>query len=127
MKTSEAIIKYQDEIKSTMIEKYRSVLNCNGSIQYKVYVWEDGNIECLEGTQGDNTYLVPKDPDKNLFYVCTVSAPYFDPWDYTDHSAPDNETERETERQEIIEYLVNEYESNISDIIDTILDGIKYD
>lgn len=123
MKRSEIITKYSREIAEVMVERYRSVLECAGRIQYKVYVWEDGELECLEGVQGDNSYLRPRDMEpRELYYVCTIDAPCFDPWDYTDHSAQDDENKREKERGEIIDYLVGEYETNISDALDVVIE-----
>ena len=128
MKRSEAILKYQDKIKEVMIDRYFSVIDCNGKIQYKVYVWEDGEIEYLEGPQGDNSFLQAKDREpRKLFYVCTVDSPCFDPWDYSDHSAPDDENEREAERSEIIDYLMDSYKENLSDKMDTIITEAQQD
>ena len=124
MKTSEAIIKYADAIKSEMVNRYRTVLECDGRIQYKIYVWDDGEIEVMECVPGDNSYLVPKSAEtRQLFHVCTVSEPNFDPWDCADHSAPEDEDERESERAEIIDYLMRDYEDRVSDILDATLDG----
>lgn len=122
MKKSEVILKYRKEIETEMIKKYRYVLESYGRIQYGIYVWDDGNIECLEDVQGSNAYLKEKDNEtRTLYYICTVSVSYFDPWDYTDHSAPENETEREKECSEIIDYLVDEYKQDVSDIIDGVI------
>lgn len=122
MKRSECITKHSGDIAETMVNRYRTVLESEGRIQYKIYVWEDGEIECLEGVQGDNAWLQPKDREpRELFYVCTIDSPCFDPWDYTDHAAPDDEDEREAERAEIIDYLVNDYEENVSDILNAII------
>lgn len=123
MTKSELITKYQQDIKEAMIDRYQSVINCDGRIQYQIYIWDDGSIECLEDVQGGNTYLVPKSAEtRNLYHVYTISVPCFDPWDYTDHSAPDDESEREAERKEIYEYLIDEYKNNVSDILDTIIE-----
>lgn len=124
----EVIKKYSDSIKNEMVDRYSSVLDSFGRIQYQIYIWDDGEIECLEGVQGDNSYLKAKDSEtRNLYYVCTVSAPNFDPWDYSDHAAPDNETERETERTEIIDYLVDEYKQNLPDVFDAIIEEATND
>ena len=124
----ETIEKYSDIIKDTMVDHYVSVLNAMGRIQYKIYIWDNGDIECLEGVQGDNSYLKAKDSEtRNLYYVCTVSAPNFDPWDYTDHAAPDNAAERDKECAEIIEYLVDEYRQNLPDVFDSILEEAEHD
>lgn len=127
MKKSEAIKKFYAEIKDAMVERYRIVLDCNGILQYKVYVWEDGQIECLEGPQGDNSFLQARDNEpRELYYVTTVDAPCFDPWDCTDHSAPDDEAEREAERAEIIDWCVDEYQTNGADaILDAAIDDAE--
>lgn len=128
MKKSEAIMKYVDVIKREMIDCYRTVIDCDGKIQYKIYVWDDGEIEHLEGPQGDNSWLQAKDYEaRKLYYVCTIDSPCFDPWDYADHSAPDDEDEREAERKEIIDYLVDEYGTNVSDVIDNIVSEAEMD
>ena len=119
MKQSEVIEKFRSVIASAMIERYKDVLECNGRIQYKLYIWEDGEIVCQEGVQGDNAYLVPGEAaDRELFYVTTISQPFFDPWDNADHSAPEDETEREKERAEIIAYVMDEYAACVDELID---------
>lgn len=128
MKRSECITKYYKDIAAAMVERYRTVLECDGRIQYKVYIWEDGEMECLQGVQGDNSWLQARDCEpRELFYVCKIDSPCFDPWDYSDHSAPDDEEEREAERKEIIDYLVGEYETNISDVLDVVIEEAERD
>ena len=128
MKRSEAIKKYSEPIKEAMIESYRSVLNSYGKIQYRIYAWEDGEIERMEQVQGDNAYLQAKDIEpRELFYVCTISMPFYSPWDYSDHAAPEEENEREAEEREIIDYMVDEYQQNISDVIDDIITEAERD
>ena len=123
MKRSEAIRKYYDAIAAEMIEDYELVLKSRGNAQYKIYVWEDGEIEYLQGVQGDNTMLAPRSAEtRELFYVTTVDAPMFDPWDFAEDAAPDDDAEREAAEEEIIKYLVDEYRRNISDQIDPIID-----
>lgn len=126
MKRSEIISQYADEIKAAMADSYRSVLDCNGKVQYRIYVWDDGEIRTLEGVQGDNGYLVAGDAaDRKLYFVCTVSEPFFDPWDSTDHAAPDDEEQREAERQEIIAWCMEAYEANMNDIVAQIINDAK--
>lgn len=122
MNRSEIISKYSHKITDSAPVLYRSVLESYGMIQYQLYVWEDGEIDYLEQVQGDNAYLIPKDSEpRTLAYVCTISSPCFDPWDYTDHSAPETEEEREKEQEEIIDCLVDSYRENLSDMIDCII------
>ena len=123
MKKSEAIRANKASIAETMAERYRTVIECNGRIQYKIFVWEDGEIEALEGPQGDNAYLVPKDREpRDLFYVGTVAeAPGFNLWDQTDHAAPEDPEEREAEEQEIISWLENSYTERLDDLLDDLI------
>lgn len=129
MKSSEAIVKYYDKIRETMIECYRSVIECGGRIQYKVYVWEDGEIVTLEGVQGDNSWLQPRDMEpRKLFAVDTVSvSPGFDIWDYAEDGMPDDEIERETMQEQIIDWLVESYESQIDETLDAIIEDCKFE
>lgn len=129
MKKSEVIKRYYGDIRDAMVERYRTVLECSGSVQYKIYVWEDGEIECQEGPQGDNAYLAPRSGEpRDLYYIGTIAAPYFDPWDLSDHAAPDDEDERETERREIIDWAVDEYrESGADALIDAAIDAAEQD
>ena len=118
MKKSEIISSNYNKIIDVMVDRYEDVLNSGGRVQYKLFVWEDGEIECLEGCQGDTSYLRPKQNEsRELYYVCTIDAPYFDPWDMTDHSAPDDEEEREREKHEIIDCLVDEYRREGADAL----------
>ena len=122
MKNSEAIRKYYDIIRDTLLDCYRSVLECDGRIQYKVYIWEDGEIERLEAVQGDTGWLKARDYEpRDLFYVDLIDAPFFDPWDYTNESVPDEETERDAMKEEIIDYLVESFEADVDDRIDHII------
>lgn len=122
MKTSEAIKKYQPEIMETMSEKYRYVLESEGRLQYKIYVWEDGVIECLEGVQCDNCYLQAKDHEtRTLFYICTVSAPGFNIWDASGESAPENEQEAEEMAKSVIDACMEEYTDSLPDVVDALI------
>lgn len=129
MNKSEIITAYRKEISQEMIDCYRSVLNCDGTIQYGIYIWDDGEIETLEGCQGDNTYLVAKDwESRKLFYVTTISWPCFCAFDYWDGSAPEDEDEKEKAHQQIIDYLVDEYErEGVSDALDAVLSEARYE
>lgn len=101
---------HYNKILDEMVAMYEIVLKSHGRCQYQVYIWDDGEIERLQGPQGDHSYLVPRQGEKrDIHYVCTIDAPCFDPWDLADHSAPDDDSEREKEEEEIISYLVNEY------------------
>lgn len=119
MKKSEAIEAYREKISAAMREDYRAVLEAKGRIEYQIYVWEDGEIEELQEVQGSNSWLKPKDWEtRALFHVITISYPFFDPWDCTPEPRPDDENEREKEEAEIIDWLCDEYDSEIEGILD---------
>lgn len=124
MKKSEIIKEHYNKIIETMVEKYEAVLGYGGRIEYTVYIWDDGEIECLEDVQGGTTFLRPNQFEtRQLYTVCTIEAPCFDPWDYADHSAPDDEDEREAEETEIIEWLVDEYKREGAEAaLDAVID-----
>lgn len=122
MKRSEIISAHREAIAAYMVEHYRIVLECGGKVQYKLYIWEDGELEGLEGPQGDNSWLKARDMEpRELFYVCTIDAPYFTPWDLVDHAAPEDEAEREAEEKEIIDWCMSEYKDNLTDVLYTII------
>ena len=126
MKNSEAIRKYYDTIRDTLLDCYRTVLECNGRIQYKVYVWEDGEIERLEAPQGDTGWLQAREYEpRKLFYIDQIDAPFFDPWDFEDVQKPEDEVEAEERRQEIIDYLVESFEADVDDRIDHIIESAE--
>lgn len=118
MKASEAIRKYYDTIRAEMISCYRTVLECSGRIQYKIYIWCDGEIERLEAPQGDSAWLQPRDAEpRDLFHVVTVDAPFFDVWDYSETGKPEDPAEADELEREIIDYLVDSYDTESADEI----------
>lgn len=122
----EFLRRHREVIEEEMVEKYSSVLDSRGRCQYKLYMWDDGEPECLCDAQGSSGYLVPKRGEsRSLYYITTIAEPCFDPWDYTDHSAPDDEEEREKEREEICSWLVDEYRAGVHDLLDEILDQME--
>ena len=127
MKKSEIITAARSAIAETMVEKYSSVIDCDGRIQYKIYIWEDGEIECLQDVQGGNTRLQPCDAEpRELYYVTTVSeAPGFYLFDCTDEIEPEDEDEREAKAEEIREWLVDCYKENLSATIDAIIEDAE--
>ena len=126
MKKSDVINAHRNAIADVMVDRYQSVLESYGSIQYKVYIWEDGEIETFEQVQGDNAYWVAKDCEpRELYYVTTVDSPFFDPWDYADEAAPDDEALRERMERIIIDGLVDDYGTYVRDIIDQAIEDAK--
>lgn len=47
MKRSEIISTHREAIAAYMVEHFRIVLECGGKVQYKLYIWEDGELEGL--------------------------------------------------------------------------------
>ena len=127
MKPSEILTKFRSDIAEAMTDAYRTVISHAGRFQYKVYIWSDGEIELLEGCQGDCSYLVPKSSEpRSLIYVCTVSEPYIDIWNLADESVPDDEAEKKAKEKEIIDCLVSDYRNNAVDyIIDDVIEKAK--
>lgn len=122
MKESEIISTYRDSIEARMVELYRSVLNSDGRIQYKLYIWDDGQLDVLEEVQGGNSYLQPRELEpRSLVFIAKIDHPYFDPLDYTDDFRPDDEDEREEWEVEIIDWLVSEYKNHVSEVVDEII------
>lgn len=119
--------RFRDKIEEELVRCYRAVLESDGKIQYRVYIWDDGEIKTLEQIQGDNSYLVANPLEgRKLYHVETVSAPCFDPWDYTVDSRPDDDDEADRVRSEIIDYLVEEYETNTAcEIVDDAIRNAK--
>lgn len=114
--------RFRDKIEEEMVKRYRGVIESDGVIQYKIYIWDDGIIERLEGAQGDNSYLKPHSYEsRSLYYVTTIQMPCFDPWDYWEDSVPDDDEEKNDALKSILDYLVDEYESNIMDVMDDII------
>lgn len=119
LKKSEAIALYREKIAAAMREDYRYVLKSGGQIEYKIYIWEDGEVEELENVQGGNSWLQAKDcEDRKLYYVSTISCPCFDPWDYSEESRPDDDQEREKMESEIVDWLCSEYAHDVQEAID---------
>lgn len=129
MKRSEALTKYYSKIAEDMVEHYRTVLECDGRIQYKLYIWQDGEIERLQGPQGDNSYLKPRDMEpRELFYICTIGeSASFSIWDFAENGEPEDDTERDTQREEIIDWLAGEYAGNVRDVLDAIIEEAETD
>ncbi|MBO7421801.1 MAG: hypothetical protein J6T99_00235 [Oscillospiraceae bacterium] len=128
MKASEIISANRAALAETLTEKYRSVISCDGRIQYKIYIWEDGEIECQEGVQGDNSYLVPnRGESRKLYYVTKVSVPCANIWDLAGESAPDDESEKAAKEADIIDWLMDEYRSNVDDVIDSAIEDAERD
>lgn len=125
----EAITKYRNTIEAEMVRLYRSVVDSNGRVMYKLYVWEDGEIEVMEAPQGDNGWLKANDYEpRKLFPVTDIEeSADFSIWDASEYGEPEDPAEAEALREEIIEYEVTRYENVVPDIIDNILDEAKWE
>lgn len=111
MKKSEAIEMYRENILEAMRECYETVAK-HPDIEEDIYIWEDGEIEILENVRGGSGYLKAKDSEpRELFYVTTVNMPMnYDPWDFSDYGEPEDEEEAKAELEEIISWLVENYD-----------------
>ena len=117
----------KSEIIAAMADAYKTVLNNRGTVQEDIYIWSDGEIRIQEETQGSSTYLVPGPAsDRELFFITTIDAPFFDPWDGCPDPAPDDPAEREAAEQKYIAELVEEYEADAApEILDTVITDAK--
>lgn len=128
MTSSEIIKRSFWDLKEKMIELYRSVLNCSGEIQYALYVWEDGEIQYLEGVQGDNSRLYANNSEtRKLVYVDTIEYPFFDVWDNVPDGKPEDPEEAEHVKHETIDWLVEQYMEAVCDKLDIIIQEYKQD
>lgn len=123
MKKSEIIAGNYDAIIDAMASAYKTVLNSRGTVQEDIYIWSDGEIHVFEDVQGSNTRLVPRDMEtRELFYITTVDAPFFDPWDGCPDPAPDDPAEREAAEQAYIAELVEDYAADAApEILDNVI------
>ena len=126
MKKSKVIKKYYDKIKEAMVDGFRTVIESDGNVQVKVYIWEDGETETLEMPCGDNASLFPEDW---RHYVCTISEPCFNVWDAAGATPPEDEESEEFDREweAAVDWLVEEYEhSCVEDILDDVINQSMY-
>lgn len=124
MKKSEVLTQYYDTIIDAMIHYHDTVLESYGNVQYKLYIWDDGEIEAMEQPQGDHSYLAPRECEtRKLFYITTVSeGPGFDPWDAAAaESRPDDDAEREAAEAEILQFLKEDYRNGVDLVLDSII------
>lgn len=120
MKKSEIVSNNYVSILDAIGTCYRDALEHDGSMQYGVYVWEDGEIEILPAVTGDSTYLVPKDCEpRQLVHVMTVggnTCHYSDGLDGTE-----TEDEITTWLDELAgQYLDEQVEYDLDDVIEEL-------
>ena len=129
MKRSAMIRNNYARIREVMVGSYREVVDSDGGIQYTIYIWEDGEIQRLLEAQGSNMRLVPNEYEtRELFYVTTIELPCFDPFNYSDEGAPEDEEEREQAAKDICDWLVEEYDrEGVDEVLATIIEDAKRD
>ena len=127
MTKSEVISANIDKLAAAMVERYRNVLESNGRMQYKIYIWEDGELEIMQSVQGDHSWLQPRDAEpRALYYVTTISeAPGFNLFDAGGVAEPEDDAERETAEAEIIDWLMDRYKENLPVTLDAILEDAE--
>lgn len=107
----QVMLAHFNDILREMTAAYRTVLECDGSVQESIYIWSDGSIEVLEGCQGDNSILVARSHEtRKLYYVTTVDEPFVNVFALSGIDIPDNEEEIETAKAEAIDWLVETYD-----------------
>lgn len=126
MKKSELINANYNSIIDTMIDRYAKVINAAGRIQYDIYIWSDGEIECAELPQGDNSYLKPYDSEpRKLYFITTVSEPFYDPRDQITDPLPDDEDEQKAVLDEVDEWMVEQYKLSAGERLDAVLEDVE--
>jgi len=119
---AEVLRAHEIELLDTMMDKYEQVLHSEGRVQYAIYIWEDGEIQCLEQAQGDNSYLQPRDNEsRELYYVTTVGGQYVYLWDCSEVPPPDDSEERKEMENEIVGWLMDEYRDTVDYVLDDII------
>ena len=122
----EVLKKHRTAIEQKAVELYRTVLECDGMIQFSLYVWEDGEIESLQDTNGGNDVLRPRDSEpRQLFFVDRISYPNFSWEDMMFDSVSEDEDERERQRQEAIDFAVDAFKDEFSDRFDSIIKEVE--
>lgn len=123
MKKSELITANYDAILETMIDRYAKVINAAGRIQYDIYIWSDGEIEVAMLPQGDHSYLKPYDSEtRELYFITTVSEPFYDPRDQIIDPLPDDEDEQKAIFAEVDEWMVDQYRQGADERLDAIIE-----
>lgn len=108
---------HEREISDEMVRLYRASVESDGRIQYRLYIWSDGTLETLEDVQGGTSFLQPRDFEpRKLYLIDTICAgPGFDLWSAAPDGIPDDESERESLEQELVDWYVDSYEEGLSD------------
>lgn len=118
MKKSELIRENFSRLAKALADRYETVVGCGGQVQYKVYIWSDGEIQYLEQPQGDNSYLAPNNHEtRELYYLTTVGGYRIDLADAAGLPA----VETEEDKQEAVEFLVDEYKRELPDLLDELI------
>lgn len=116
------------ELIKEMTRCYRNVLESDGAIQYKIYIWEDGAIESLEGPQGDCSSLVARSNEpRHIYYVTVISAPCVDVFDLAGAERPEDPTEMESAKAEAIDFLVDNYSEEAEARLDAVIEEAQED
>ena len=111
-----------------MTIRYRNVLESDGNCQYQVYIWEDGEVECLCGPQGDSSRLVARSNEpRNLYYVTTISAPCVDVFDIAGAERPEDPAEEEAAKAEAIDWLVDNYSDEAEARLNNVIEQAQED
>ena len=124
MTRSEIIRENWGTIAEEMTRLYDLVLTYEGRILYRLYIWEDGELERLEDVPGSNTWLQPRDAEpRALFYVTTISAPNWSPWDVLGISPMEDDAEdRDIAIDEAKQLELDAYAESVPDVLDAIIE-----
>lgn len=124
MTRSEIIRENWGTIAEEMTRLYDLVLTWDGRVLYKLYIWEDGELERLEDVPGSTTRLQPRDAEpRALFYVTTISAPNLDLMDAAGIDPDDDDEEtKEALLEEAKQLELDAYAESVPDVLDAIIE-----
>lgn len=123
MTKAEVLSINRERIKDALTSAYEGVLIFEGSIQYAVYIWEDGEIVLYEQAQGDHSYMIPREMEtRALYYIDTIGGSPINLWDCANEAPPEDADERQRMEDEIIAWLVDEYRQDLDERMDQLID-----
>ena len=114
----------REAIRERAVELYRNVLECNGRINYGLYIWSDGELEALERVDHNSWLQAPDHSDRKLYNILTVEEPFFNPADCFE-SKPESDEQAEEWAKMIIDEMVTEYSDNFDNTLDEAIAEMK--
>lgn len=122
------VSEHRDDIIAEMRYCYKSAAECDGRVNYDVYIWSDGEIESLPLFGGESSWLQAKAGEaRSLYRVVNVSFSSY--WsDFTDEPIPDraeDPDEWERVRDETVAYIMEGYDEEAAEALDKAIEDEK--